>query len=235
MTADVSGFCQAPCVLFYSNQINGVPTSGYGVDFGTYYLVYQNFYSNLATITMVSAPQDDDENAGKSCPIVGTGQPASISVGQPVNVSNGNMWLEQNDYRLPGIGEGIKITRFYNSLTQTSGLFGTGFRTKYDESLVLYGDYLARLNLPDGRAVYLTRRTTTADYLPFTAGFYGFVTQNAGGTYTLTFKDGGKHQFSSEGKLQWQKDRQGNQTTLNYDANNALTGITDAFGRTLTV
>ena len=220
------GFCGTASVLDYATVLpDGTSPSNYGVDIGYYYHEYLGQHSNLAKVTIIAASDDDAANAGKSCPLVG----------QPVNVSNGNMWLEQNDYKLPGLGEEIEITRFYNSLTQTSGLFGTGFRTKYDESLEFYGNKLARLNMPDGRAVYLTRESTTADYLPFTTGFYGFVTQNTDGTFTLTYKDGRKHLFSPAGRLQWQKDRQGNQTTLTYDANNALTGIADSFGRTLTV
>src|SRR5262249_2984767 len=35
--------------------------------------------------------------------------------------------------------------------------------------------------------------------------------------------------------LIWQKDRNGNQTTLNFDLNGVLTGVTDGFGRTLTI
>jgi YD repeat-containing protein len=64
---------------------------------------------------------------------------------------------------------------------------------------------------------------------------YAFIEQNANGSFTLTFKDGTKHQFSSSGRLLSMTDRDGNQTTLNYDANNNLTGITDASGRTLTI
>lgn len=61
--------------------------------------------------------------------------------------------------------------------------------------------------------------------------------KQAGRVKTTSFstKDGRKHQFKSNGSLQWQKDRDGNQTTLIYDTNNMLTGITDASGRTLTI
>lgn len=62
----------------------------------------------------------------------------SPNVGKPVNVTNGNMWLEQTDYSLPGIGEPIELNRFYNSTIQTSGLFGFGWSTKYDEPLQIY-------------------------------------------------------------------------------------------------
>ncbi len=70
-------------VISYKNDIN--PT-GIGVNIGTYYnqsySVVQNktFVSNLATVAIFTLPKDDAENAGESC-----------GVGEPVNVSNGNM------------------------------------------------------------------------------------------------------------------------------------------------
>ncbi len=177
-------------------------------------------------MTIIAKPQDGAENAGYSCPIVG----------QPVNVTNGNMWLQQTDFSLPGIGEQIEIKRFYNSIIQTSGIFGRGWSTKYDESLQFYGNNLIRLNMPDGRAVYFTREGTTGSFLPHTPEMYGFIDKNTvDGSYTLTFKNGLKHHFNAIGILQWQKDRNGNQTTLHYDQNNVLTHITDANGNTLTI
>ncbi|HMS42014.1 MAG TPA: hypothetical protein PKE69_17410, partial [Pyrinomonadaceae bacterium] len=66
-------------------------------------------------------------------------------------------------------------------------------------------------------------------------GIYGEIVKNADNTYTLKFKDGRIHQFSSTGKLLWQKDRNGNQTTLGYNGNGHLTSVTDSFGRVLTL
>ncbi|HEX8267523.1 MAG TPA: DUF6531 domain-containing protein, partial [Pyrinomonadaceae bacterium] len=222
-------FCPNNSAINYRNILpGGTPGANYGSDIGYYYT--QRFitswrHSNLARITIIARPQDGAENAGKSCPVVG----------QPVNVTNGNMWLEQTDFVLPGFGEHIEVNRFYNSIIQTSGIFGRGWSTKYDESLQIYGGNLARLNMPDGRAVYFVRETSTSPFMPHTAGAYAFIEQNANGSFTLTFKDGTKHQFSSSGRLLSTTDRNGNQTTLNYDANNNLTGITDASGRTLTI
>jgi len=56
------------------------------------------------------------------------------SVGKPVNVTNGNMYLQQTDYRLPGRGEGLDLTRTYNSQSSRTGIFGLGWTTPYEES-----------------------------------------------------------------------------------------------------
>jgi hypothetical protein len=69
------------------------------------------------------------------------------NVGDPINVTNGNMYLTQTDYRLPGIGDGLDITRTYNSNKQANGLFGVGWSSILDESVMAYGNLLVRLNL----------------------------------------------------------------------------------------
>src|SRR5882724_4548170 len=38
----------------------------------------------------------------------------NAEVPNPINVTNGNMYIQQTDYRLPGLGEGLEITRTYN-------------------------------------------------------------------------------------------------------------------------
>ena len=98
----------------------------------------------------------------------------------PVNVTNGNMWLEQRNYMLPGLGEPIDINRFYNSIIQTSGLFGLGWSTKYDESLQIYPDNkMIRLNEPDGRASYFGRGNTGDPFTSFSPNITGQIVQNA--------------------------------------------------------
>ena len=230
----------------HTSNINVFVGSGgfYYASSGTYtgwdsfqYRVFNNSPPHLydiGNVNLLVINSDGAEDAGTYCPVKWS-KNSSDSVGEPVNVTNGNMWIEQTDYNLPGIGENIEISRFYNSIIPTTGLFGTGWSTKYDESIWTYsGDQMLRLNLPDGRAVYFGRGNTTDPFKAALMGFYGEIVKNQNGTYTLTFKDGRIHQFSSTGKLLWQKDHNGNQTTLNY-TNGNLTGITDAFSRTLTV
>jgi hypothetical protein len=59
-------------------------------------------------LTMTVNVGDDDgatDFGATSCPS-NVGKPV-IDVGKPVNVTNGNMYLKQTDYRLPGIGRGV--------------------------------------------------------------------------------------------------------------------------------
>jgi YD repeat-containing protein len=120
-------------------------------------------------------------------------------------------------------------------MIQTSGWFGYGWATTYDEYLTSINNYTVRIALADGRAVYFGRTDIAAPFSSLTPDFYGQLIKNPDNTYTLTFKDGRVHQFNAGGRLLWQKDRNGNQTNLTYDGGGNLSGINDAFGRTLTV
>jgi YD repeat-containing protein len=184
-------------------------------------------YSGWTTVGFWLLPIDDALNAGRFCP----------SAGGPVNVTNGNMWLSENDYALPGVGENLSIDRFYNSVGQYSGLFGFGWSTKYDESILIYpdGGHMLGLRLPDGRVEYFGRSETTGPFLNLVTSSGDQIVSNTDGSFTVNFKDGRTHQFDTIGTLLWQKDRNGNQTTLTYNPNGQLTAISDPFGRILTL
>ncbi|MEP6848083.1 MAG: RHS repeat domain-containing protein, partial [Acidobacteriota bacterium] len=177
----------------------------------------------------------------KVLPDNGVSQTQSAHPGKPVNPTNGNMWLQELDYTLPVIGERIEVNRFYNSINQDTGLFGLGWTTKYDEFIEGFTDpnvdasSILGVHLPDGRVDYFGRTSSTGAYFELIAGNGDQLVKTTNGSYTLNFKDGRIHQFDAIGKLLWQKDRNGNQTTLSYDINNHLTGVTDAFGHVLTL
>jgi hypothetical protein len=62
----------------------------------------------------------------------------------------------------PGVGQGISVSRTYNSDSQTVGLFGRGWSTQYDEAIISYDATLLSFNQGDGRAIYFTRPVTSS-------------------------------------------------------------------------
>lgn len=70
-----------------------------------------------------SGPSDTSPSGGGggggSCPINGDPPP---DPGEPINVTNGNMYIQQLDYRAGGLS-GLEIVRTYNSKNQFAGLF----------------------------------------------------------------------------------------------------------------
>ena len=174
----------------------------------------------------------DQEYGDPNC---NRGEGAPKGEGEPVNVINGNMYLDETDYILPGIGEAIDITRSYNSLSNSSGLFGNGWTTQYDESISELSGFVLRLQMPDGQAAYFARSNTSSAFQSATHNVQAQVVKNTDGTFQLTFKEGRIHKFRTDGRLLWLKDRNGNQTSLNYNANGGLQSISDAFGRNVTI
>jgi len=159
----------------------------------------------------------------------------SPMVHKPVNAISGNMYLSQTDYQLPGIGRVVDLSRNYNSMLQVAGIFGLGWTTEYDQYITQIDSKNVRLQMPDGRGVYFARETTATSFSGITPGYPGDLVINGDGTFTLTLKDGRSNKYSSAGKVLWLKDRNGNQTTVNYNTSGVLTGVTDASGRTLTI
>jgi RHS repeat-associated protein len=196
------------------------PEAGYS---GTDFLAYQicdNF--GACSSAGVYINDDDSANAGEvSC---------NSRRGEPVNVTNGNMYLQQTDYNVPALDG----TRTYNSNSAYVNLFGLGWSTVYDENIRIFGSNNIRLFLPDGRSIDLERTSSSGAFVPVQGDFHGQVVQNADG-YTLSLKDGSVHRFNAAGKLLTLADRNGNQTALTYDANNLLVSVANPFGRTLSV
>ena len=203
------------------------PNQGYvGTDSFTYKLC-DDLQACSSPVTITLLVVGDGENDGTtSC---------NLNIGGPINVSNGNMYLQQSDYQLPSVGYGIKVARTYNSGSQRIGLFGRGWSTAYDESILAYDNNLLRFNQGDGRAIYFGRPMgSSGTFTPVIGDFHAQLTKN-GSSFTLTLKDGSVQQFNSAGKLLSLTDRNGNTTALGYGGNGFLSSVTDPFGRVLTI
>lgn len=158
------------------------------------------------------------------------------SVGQPVNVTDGNMHLQQTDYLLPGPGPTLELTRTYNSSSGHTGLFGRGWSTRYDEFVRAYDPSRLLLQLPSGRAVFFVRAGASPAFTPESQfDFRATITREADGGYTLTPRGGGARRFNPAGRLVSVADRNGNRATLAYGPDGALASVTDPSGRALHV
>lgn len=207
-----------------------MPQAGFeGVDTFTYQITdHLGLRSAPGTVTIYVV--DNAERLGpchKRTPIQGP-----RVIGRPVDVTTGNMYVQQTDYAIPGAGYFINLPRTYNSQSKLTGLFGKGWSVPYEKSLQLFGADFVRLNEGDGRATYFKRTTGTNVFTPLETDFHGQLTQTASG-YTLSLKEGGIHQFNSTGRLLSLTDRNGNQTTLAYNLSGKLSSVVDPFGRVL--
>jgi YD repeat-containing protein len=158
--------------------------------------------------------------------------------GRPIRLANGQTFIEQTDVRIPGLGNGLNLVRTWNSLWPVSqsslhnGIFGSNWRSTYEERVFLASDGYVRYARGDGSFWSFGYGSALVTVAPANAA--AILVQNA--TYwTLTLKDGEQRRFDiNSGSLTAIIDRNGNTTTLSYDGLNRLTTVTDPVSRHLT-
>ena len=174
------------------------------------------------------------------CPNCGKGGAAA---GNPINLTDGNTYIQQRDVRIPGLGGGLVVEREWNSMWPTSvsgfqtGMFGPNWRSTYEERVFMgsgvYSGYMLYLRGDGGFWVFSANGSTWNLASP--ASSIATLTQNGTQTWTLAFQNGEQRIFSyTSGSLTSIKDRNGNTTSLSYDGSNRLVTVTDPASRTLT-
>ncbi len=177
--------------------------------------------------------------------------------GSPISFSNGNVWIEQQDYSLPGLGGGLSLTRTWNSLWSTTnassftgvgaaGMFGDSWRSTYEERIspLASGSSHKKYWRADGSAWIFQWDSINQGYvLTAPVEEHASLTFDSGtNQFTLAFLDGSKRIFflsstnnpSNVAFLTKVIDRNGNTVTVNLDTSNRITSVTDAAARSLT-
>lgn len=177
-----------------------------------------------------------------TCPVSDWCPTCNHSAGQPINLTNGNTYIQQNDVRIPGLGGGLGLERTWNSIWPASlsgfqvGMFGPNWRSTYEERVFtgsgVYSGYMLYLRADGGMWVFGANGPSWKLVSPATVIATLAQTENF---WTLTFQNGDKKLFSfTSGSLTSIVDRNGNTTTPSYDGNNRLVTVTDPASRTLT-
>lgn len=219
----------------------GIPAGGTYADFT---IQAQTVSQN--TTTTVTATTSCGPPASAPATVVAGGEPnlglcpdCKGAAGKPINLTNGNVWIRQQDYALPGLGGGLEVTRTWNSLwekvtyIELSGAFGRGWRSTYEERLgALSGGY-RKYWREDGSAWLFRWDSINQGYvLVSPPEARASLTYDSSTTkYTLTFLDVSKRIFNSGGYLIALVDRNGNQTTITLTGSNRPSQVTDAAGR----
>lgn len=161
------------------------------------------------------------------------------SAGGPINLTNGNTYIQETDVQLKGLGGGLTLERTWNSMVPQdesgfqSGMFGLQWRSTYEER-VFQGSgqssgYMVYLQSDGGLWYFNSSGTLVAP-----TNESATLTQNGTTSWTMTFQNGGKKVFSyTTGSLTSIVDRNNNTTNLTYDATNRLTTVTDPVSRHL--
>jgi YD repeat-containing protein len=190
------------------------------------------FLSVCEVVNAACAPAAAPQEVCLSCLI------AQAFAALPVNLANGNTYIEETDVRIPGLGGGLTLARTWNSLwpsTQSAfqiGLFGPNWRSNFEERVFLGSDHYIKYARGDG------------SFWSFGVGGAGWAVAapanvsaslTSGSSYwTLTFQNGEQRHFDNiSGKLTSIIDRNGNTTTLSYDSLSRLVTVTDPVSRHL--
>jgi RHS repeat-associated protein len=149
-------------------------------------------------------------------------------VGDPVNLSNGNMFMRFMDIALPGRGLPIAFDRTYNSLEPEDGRLGWGWSDGFGQQIIANGD---------GSRTFVNNDGATYDFTPDGLGGYEappalrYTLVETGSGYELTHLSGLMMSFDSSGRLTTMADPNGNTLSFNYSGSQ-LSTVEDAAGQT---
>jgi len=155
----------------------------------------------------------------------------ATTVGEPINVANGQMSTSKTDILIPAKGIPLELTRCYNNQDNYQGPFGRAWRSNFDINLSKQADNSV---IETGESGVLTIYTSNGDntYTP-SAGKYSVLTKNANGTYTVLRKHGRKLYFDNMGRLTKIEDRNGNYLNIQRTGEGAIAQVSDISGRAL--
>jgi RHS repeat-associated protein len=225
-------------------------------------LVAAFFTATFALQSLATPPDDDpppDCDPAKDCTC--STSPKMEGKSSRLNLLEGAM---EEDYAVVSLGAGqggdpgqgkritIDLALAYSSAhataeatTAANTCLAFGWTHSYNVFLYTYQAAMFRRD-QEGRITKFLRVPSTSPvrYKP-TAGYFETMIRNADGTFTITYPDGSLQKFKTFSgcpylfatpiyQMTEQRDRNGNTTTLTYDATGRLGKITDPFGRPIT-
>src|SRR5258707_13141661 len=145
---------------------------------------------------MVCVGPSGDCAPSRWCPTCGKWVPVG---GSPINLTNGNTYIQEQDLRIPGLGGGLMLERTWNSIwpgvasAYQSGMFGPGWRSTYEERVFQSGSYMYYLQGDGGYWVFSNNGSSWKLSSP--ADVNATLTQS-GTVWILAFQNGEQKKFS---------------------------------------
>ena len=188
----------------------------------------ETLYSNAA-YAVVPGSKD---NLG--CPYCKAGNQAAV--GDPINVTVGNVYEDELDFK-SNIGTlPLKIERNFNTQNGIVGWFGHNWTSNIDAALFGSPTSACTVRLPDGQEIGFTTSNSGTTWVP-TTQVPVTLTTNASGYLAVRTDTNDSYQFNSLGQIISQTNVRGE--TLTYTRNpantNQITAITDAYGNSMSL
>ncbi|HHT9137503.1 MAG TPA: PKD domain-containing protein [Candidatus Wunengus sp. YC60] len=154
----------------------------------------------------------------------------NATVGEPVNIINGNMYIIKTDLSTSAPGIPFEFTRAYNSKNSVDGPFGTGTTHNFNVKITPPQDDTSSALIIDEDGGEITFYQTSPNVFGTMTGEYSRLTKGSS-SFVWEKKDKITYSFNLEGKLQSIKDRNSNTASLSYDSQGRLSTITDTASR----
>ncbi len=156
------------------------------------------------------------------------------NVGEPVNIGNGNMWLQHTDFSLPG-PMSLAFTRTYNSKSAWAGAFGSRWSHPFETNLQPFGTNTYKLMLGDGSIEYYVDNDGDGNYETMLPKDLGTTFKKTQTGFVRTTREGMNWEFDTSRRLVAVRDRNGNAVAVARDSSGRIAAITDSVGRTVAI
>lgn len=152
--------------------------------------------------------------------------------GGPINATNGNMRYQETD-PLPGT-PGIPFVRTYDSKKATSGVFGTGWTSLFDESITVEnetnGSLTVVIGTAEGNLRVFNGTSALTQLWPKQAKPASIRNDGAGGYVFREYGADVEHYFSNGRLAKLRQVSTGRETTITYDGTGLITHVDDSWG-----
>ncbi|XQY93684.1 DNRLRE domain-containing protein [Metabacillus sp. HB246100] len=151
-----------------------------------------------------------------------------------VNMATGNLIISEEDMTVSGRGPELGLSRTYNSLSTSVGIFGPGWHSDAEMRVTASSDNSKVSLVDEDGTVHIFTKLADKTYKAPT-GVYLELEEDTT-SFILTTKDQTKAYFSKvTGSLTKVIDGYENTLTYTYDSTGKLSSMKDASGRTLTL
>ena len=149
-----------------------------------------------------------------------------------VNLFNGNLVTQYNEWAIPSLGLTLPLNHTFNSSANLASAAGFNWTHTLGYRLVDNG---SNVLLYDGDGSQLSFTNPTNGVYTSPAGVFDILTKLGDGTFQLTHKDQSRHLFTLQVGTTWLptaiQDRLGNTINFSYDGSNRLIGASAGGGR----
>jgi len=142
-----------------------------------------------------------------------------VQAADPVNIVSGSFYHNEQDFNVATIGDALRVTRHYNSRNYESSMFGNGWTSNWDYSLIVKPDSNILVKYGSGGQITFNKTNETPTEITYKAPQANSdVVKKTALKYVLNKKSGEILEFDLNGGLTKMLDKYGNAISITYNA-----------------